>query len=189
MGALAEGVAHRNLVGAISVSGDFRRAKDASTKVLHEVVRIGAIALADSVGDDRLLCTGECRENVLVTLGEGFMRLQPLLLFADKALHFVKLDPGDADAKHAAIVQLGAALADLEGELADSLTVDANQARRGPNANAPGKGGDDFNLLISRKEVHDGPNPTFEGLAPTLAKASGKPYIRSSRSPWGPIPG
>jgi hypothetical protein len=53
------------------------------------------------------------RENVLVALRKGFVTLHALLLLADEAPHFIKLDPSDADADHAAIVKLGAALADL----------------------------------------------------------------------------
>jgi hypothetical protein len=52
--------------------------------------------------------------------------LHALLFLADETPHFVKLDSGDADADHAPIVKLCAAFADLEGQLADRLPVDAS---------------------------------------------------------------
>src|SRR5579871_3008891 len=134
MGAVTEGVADRKLVGVPSVRADLRRAKHAAPKVLDKVVCIGAVALTNAVGDDGLLCTGQGCEDVLVALRKGFVALHPLLLLADEAPQFVKLDPSDPNADHTAVVKLGAALADLKGKLADRLTVDANQASRRTNA-------------------------------------------------------
>jgi hypothetical protein len=77
-----------------------------------------------------------------------------LLLLADECPQLIELEPAGANADHAAIVQLGAAFADLKGKLADGFTVDAGQARRGADADALSERGDDLDLFVAGEDVH-----------------------------------
>jgi hypothetical protein len=55
-------------------------------------------------------------------------------------------------------VQLACTFADIEGELADCLAVDACQATGSTDTDAFTQRGDNLDLLVTRKDVH-GANP------------------------------
>jgi hypothetical protein len=108
---------------------------------VQEVHRGLAVTLADPLADDRLLGSGHCDENVLVALGVDLMALDVLLLFADERPRLIQFQAFGSDANHQAVVQLHAAQADPQGEVADGATVDAGQAGSGADADAFAKGG------------------------------------------------
>jgi hypothetical protein len=80
--------------------------------------------------------------------------LHALLFLTDETPHLVQFDPSNPNADHAAIVKLGATLADLKGEVGNSLAINVRETRGGALANAFAKRGDDLDLLLSRKDVH-----------------------------------
>jgi hypothetical protein len=96
----AKGVADRLLVWLEAIRADLRRAQDALANVLDKVICGGPVALADAIGEDGAAC-----------------------VLADECPELIMLQPAGANADEAAIVQLGAAPADLKGELADRFAV------------------------------------------------------------------
>ena len=105
-------------------------------------------------------------KRVLVAL----VALDLLLLFADIAPDFVKLDPADAQANHHAVMQFGTAAPDALAKAHDGVAVDAGQALGGADALALGETGDDCNLLVAGKDIH-GANP-WVGIGPTAGNAA-----------------
>jgi hypothetical protein len=73
-------------------------------------------------------------------------------------------------------VELGTAAADLKGELADRLAVDADQARRGTDADTLSEGGDDIDLLVAGENVR-GRNPSLMDAPQLLEKQRQLLYI------------
>jgi len=69
------------------------------------IVRDGAIALANAIGEDGALRGAQSDDGVLVVLGKGFVRLHALLLLADEGPQLVKFDPADPKADHQTVVQ------------------------------------------------------------------------------------
>ena len=61
---------------------------------------------------------------------------------------------------HHAVVQFGAAAADVEREPRDRLAVGVGEAAHGALADAFTEGADDFNLLVAREDIHGGRNPS-----------------------------
>jgi hypothetical protein len=71
MGAAVEGVADRYLVGMEAVRADLWRSDHALAKVLHEQVRILAVALAGAIADDGLGGRGYANERILSARWSG----------------------------------------------------------------------------------------------------------------------
>ncbi len=78
------------------------------------------------------------------------------MLLADECPKFVQLESAGADADHAAIMKLGAAFADLECQARHGFAVHASKPRGGTLAGALTESGDDLDLFVARKNVHDG---------------------------------
>ena len=81
--------------------------------------------------------------------------LDALLLLADIAPDFVKLDAAGANADHHAVVQFGAAAPNALAKAHDGIAVNAGDALSGADALAFGKAGNDLNLLVAGKVVHE----------------------------------
>ncbi len=160
---VSEGIADRVGVGAKAIRADLGQTDHATAQVLHEAVRIVAIAFADVVGNDRLLRSGDADENVLVAFGRDLMGLHVLLLLADEGPHLVQLETVDPDANHDAVVKLEAAATDTQSQGGDGLAVDARDPRGGSDAHALSQGGNDLNLLFASENVH-GIEPQLESL-------------------------
>jgi hypothetical protein len=64
---------------------------------------------------------------------------------------FIAFDPVHADADHKPVMQLGAATANLKGELADSLAVDAGHPCRSADAKPLSESGNDSDLLVAER--------------------------------------
>jgi hypothetical protein len=84
MTADTKSIADGRQIGLEAVARNLGQAKDALAKIANEMVRILAVALADAIADDGLLCTGHGDENVLIALGKQLMPFGACLLFADE---------------------------------------------------------------------------------------------------------
>ena len=86
--------------------------------------------------------------------GGQFVLVHARLLLRDERPQLVELDAGRAQADHHAVVQFGASASDLEGQRGDGAAIDASDPGGGANAKAITEGGNDFNLLFARKDIH-----------------------------------
>ena len=77
---------------------------------------------------------------------------------------------------HHAVVQFGSTAADGERQPGDRLAVGIGEAANGALADAFTERGDDFNLLVARKDIHGGPNPTCWGNR--AAESENRPVLR-----------
>ena len=65
----------------------------------------------------------------------------------------------------------GSSVTDTAAKPHDRVAVNAGHALDGADAHAPGEGGNDFNLLVAAKDVHDRANPSLRvAPKPTLEK-------------------
>ena len=69
------------------------------------------------------------------------------------------LDPADAEADHHPVMQLGATTSDASAKAHDRVAVNAGDPFSAADRHALGEGGDDLNLLVARKDIHDGSSP------------------------------
>jgi hypothetical protein len=143
--------------------------------VLDKVVRGGPVALAGAIGDDGAARGGQRDKGVLVTLLR-FVGAGALLLLANECPQLVQPQTAGANANKAAIVQFGAAHADLESEPADCFAVDADQARGRADADALIERGDALDLLVSGENVR-GRNPSLMDAPQLLEKQRQLLYI------------
>jgi hypothetical protein len=110
------------------------------------------------VADDRLLCAGHADENVLIALGEQLVSFGALLLLCD--------DNSSSSSRLTRMPTImrscssHAPIADVKRQVANRLAVDASKASGGADAKPLAKRGDDLDLLVTRENVHGGPNPS-----------------------------
>jgi hypothetical protein len=85
-------------------------------------------------------------------------------------------DPGNAEADHHAVVQLGAATTDASAKAHDGIAVNAGQPLNPADAHTLAEGGDDLDLLIAGKDPGaDAFGPEFRlrhGRNPSILAAS-----------------
>jgi hypothetical protein len=86
--------------------------------------------------------------------------LDASLLLAYETPQLIKLDPIDADADHDAIVQLGTADTNIEGQLGNGFAVHASQASGSTHADAFTEGGYDASMAdviepLSNEQILD----------------------------------
>src|SRR5271169_4391310 len=125
---------------------------DPSPEICQELVRVVAVTLADSVGDDRLQVRLDPDEDILVPEFCRIGRRNSLLLFADVAPKLVEFEPIHLDKLHESIVQLGTAVADTDAETHDRVAMNSGQPFGCANRATLGQGGDDGDLLIAGED-------------------------------------
>src|SRR4051812_23377737 len=75
-------------------------------------------------------------------------------------------------------MQFSAAAPEPSAQAHDGVAVDAGEALHGADAHSLSEGGNNLDLLITRKNVHGGPNPS---------KLGDRPKRDSGKTAWNPL--
>ena len=165
--AAIEGVADGVLVRMKAIRADLRRADHALAQILDKQVRSLTVALAGAVADDRLGGADIPMNVYWSPLWLISWRSTRFCFLPTIAPDFVQFQSAGANANHHAVMQFGAAASNAVTKAHDGIAVNAGNALSGADALAFGEAGDDCNLLVAGKVVHEAHPLVKDGFGET----------------------